>query len=122
MNVEMEFEARANYLFVRARGPSDPESVRKALMMIRDKALETGLTRLLVDARGVGAPVREFDRYLMGEAMAELLRAPFKVAFLYRAESINKFAENTAVNRGANVLIVAEEAQALDWLLRGVPA
>ncbi len=122
MEAEFAFEERGSYLFVRAWGPSDPESVRKGLIIIRDKAMETGLTRVLVDARGVDGPLREFDRFLIGEAVAELLRARFKVAFLYRAENINKFAENTAVNRGANVLIVADEAQALDWLLRGVPA
>ncbi len=122
MEVDMAFEERGSYLFVRAQGPSDLESVRKGLIMIRDKALEAGLRRVLVDARGVDAPAREFDRYLVGEAAAEVLRARFKVAFLYKAEKINKFAENTAVNRGANILVCADEAEALDWLLRGVPA
>ncbi len=119
MKAEFAFEERGSYLFVRAQGPSDPESVRKALILIRDRVMERGLTRVLIDARSVGPPVREFDRFLMGEAMAELLRGRFKVAVLYRAESINKFAENTAVNRGANVLVSADEAQARDWLLRG---
>ena len=113
------FEARRGYLLVRVRGPYDPSIAREVLGTVKQQAQAGGFTRILIDGFEIGAPARELDRFLIGEALAELLPCPFKVAFLYKAEWINKFGENTAVNRGAAVLVCSTEAKALQWLLGG---
>ncbi len=118
MDVELTFEERSGYLLVKGRGPSDLESTRKALMLIEEKTRQAGLTHILIDAREVQAPRRELDRFFMGEFVAELFGARYRLAILYLADRINKFAENTAVNRGANMLVTAEEDDAVEWLLR----
>lgn len=92
-------------------------SVRECFVAIRERATQIENTLILIDAFGLSAPKREFDRFLVGEAIAELLPQPMKVAALSRAELINKFAENTAVNRGARFLVCSNEDEALQWLL-----
>ncbi len=118
MDVELTFQVHGDYLLVKGRGPSDLESTRKALVLIEEKARQTGLTHILIDARDVEAPRRELDRFFMGELVAELFGPRFRIAVVYQADRINKFAENTAVNRGANMLVAAEEDRAVQWLMQ----
>ena len=114
---QVTFEARERYLLVRVSGPFDVSAAREVMVTIKQQAQAGGFTHILVDALGITAPARDLDRFLVGEALAQLLPHPFKVAVLYKAEWINKFAENTAVNRGAAVLVCSQEAKALQWLL-----
>ena len=96
-----------------------PRGGRRDLMLaIREAADALGATHLLVDARRMPPPLSELDRHYAGVAVAEVLGGRFRVAVLFPGEQINKFAENTAVNRGAQMLVTADEAAAMAWLLR----
>src|SRR5512138_1091545 len=96
MELELGFEERDGYLFVRGRGPLDPASVRQALVQIKDRATKSSLTRTLIDAAEARLPFRDIDRFLAGTLIAEFLPRPFKLVVVYRSDLINKFAENTA--------------------------
>jgi len=52
----------------------------------------------------------------MGKFVASILPQTLKVAVVYRAELINKFFENVAVNRGANLVVLSDRASALRGL------
>jgi hypothetical protein len=80
------------------------------------EAVKSGDTRVLIDAYGVSAPKSDIDRFDAGATIAELFRGRIKLAILYPPAIINKLAEDTAVNRGADVLVVADERVALEWL------
>ncbi len=121
MDAELAFEERSHYLFVRGRGPSDIETIRTVLRLIRDRARLAGLTHILIDAREVEAPRSGLHRFQMGEMIAELFGARYRLAVLSPARVINKFAENTAVNRGANILVTDDEQEALGWLFHDLP-
>lgn len=121
MDVELTFETRMYYLYVKGRGPSDLDSTRRALTLIEEQARQARLTRILIDARDVEPPRRELDRFFLGEYVAELFGARYRIAVVYQADRINKFAENTAVNRGANLLVAAEEDSAMKWLMQDLP-
>jgi hypothetical protein len=85
---------------------------------VRDEARQAGLMRILVDALEIAPPSHEFDRFWFGSAVAEFFPArEFKVALLFRPELINKFGEDTAVNRGARFLVIGAEELALEWLM-----
>jgi len=114
---KIAFEVRDGYLFVRVSGSIEPDPIRAGLTAIREQAQKAGLTRILVNALGLCAPRAEIHRFMAGEAIAEILPYPFKTAVLCKPEMINKFAETTAVNRGAQLLICGDEGQALGWLL-----
>jgi hypothetical protein len=116
MNYQVSYEARGQYLLAHISGPYDPVDARDALKQVREQAVQTGFTRILLDAMTVSAASSEIDRYSMGEAFAALLPPPFKVAVLY-ATITDKFTENTAVLRGANMLVCSDKVEALAWLL-----
>ncbi len=119
--IEVSFQEKGNYLAAQLRGELDLEALRESFMAIRDRAMQTETKLILIDAFGLSAPKNEFDRFRAGEAVAELLPLPMKVAALYRAELINKFAENTAVNRGAALLVCSDSEIALQWSLEDLP-
>lgn len=119
MTIEIKFRGGGEYLRASCRGMWEPDSVSDALQRIREQAVRMNQRHILIDWRSVSPPKTEFYRYLIGERIAALLANPLKVVALCKDEKVNKFAENTAVNRGANFRVVATEWEALQWLLEG---
>ena len=116
MKTQVVFEPENGYLRVRVRGRYPSGSYSELLRGVLDETNRLRLNKILVDCRDVAAPESEVDRFKLGVAIADLFGQRFKIAILYPPELINKFTEDTAVNRGADVLVVGEEASALDWL------
>jgi hypothetical protein len=89
------------------------------LTAIRDAATKAGMSRILVDAVAVAAPSQPLDRFWFGSAVAELFHGgAFKVALLVSPEPPDKLGENTAVNRGARLLVTGKQEAALAWLMQ----
>lgn len=70
---------------------------------------------VIIDFRGVEGTFDNFARFRVGELAAEKLRH-CRILSLARPKQINKLAENTAVNRGAQVMTTSDEAEGLAWL------
>ena len=105
-------------LIVNVSGAWDADAARKRLEAVRKQADERGLTRILLDTRGLLPPASETTRFMTGEHIARIFRPPLRVAALARPEMINRFVENTAWNRGAIFAVFSDEAEALEWLRR----
>ena len=88
-----------------------------ALGRIRDTAAANQLTRILIDCAGLSPPRTETDRFYTGEAIARVLKYPYRSVAILPATMINKLAENVAVNRGARFFVTHDEEAALQWLL-----
>ena len=56
------------------------------------------------------------QRFIVEEKMARAWRG-LKVAILVREGRINRFMENTAVNRGASILVAYDPDKALKWIM-----
>jgi hypothetical protein len=116
MRLTIEHEIRGRFLWVGLGGVWDLDAVLAMIDMIR---WETELNRLgaaFVDFRGVGGPIPDLDRFFAGERVALVLGANVRLAVVGRPEMINKLGENTAVNRGARLLVTPDEAQALAFI------
>lgn len=117
MNTRIAFEPNSGYLRVIIHGSYPSTTYRPILRSILDEASKLDHTRVLVDCLGLSAPPSQMARFNLGVAIAELFGGRFRIAILYPRELINKFTEDAAVNRGANVLVTSEEAAAVQWLL-----
>lgn len=111
------FAGDAGFLRVTCRGAFPSATYRQMIAGTLAEADAGGYTRVLIDGRGLSAPAGEMDRFHVGVAIAEAFGSRIRVAVLFPAPFINKFAENAAVNRGADMLVVADEDVALRWLL-----
>ena len=75
--------------------------------------------RILFDLTKWSKPDSEMTRFYTGKYLAETLAYHFKTAAFTQPEAINKFGENTAVNRGARFRIFTDETSAIKWLMEG---
>jgi hypothetical protein len=117
MLLNVDIEARDGYLFMHVVGQWRLSDIQELVTMIRLEAARRGYTHVLVDMLGVSGKPSEADRFAVGLAATSPPRGHLKVAILYPADLINKLAENTAVNRGAQLLVTSDGEAALIWLL-----
>ena len=100
MTLDVSVEEADGYLLVRAAGEWTSDAVTQEIHRIVSVVEKRQYSRVLVDARGLSAPRTDLDRFLMGKDVAAFFAPNTKVASVYPREFINKFGENTAVNRG----------------------
>jgi hypothetical protein len=93
-------------------------SADQGLANVSSEARKRNQKAILVDSRIFGPPKADFQRFLVGQSFARYFRG-LKVAFVYQEELINKFAENTAINRGGDLLVVPDFDKAVKWLISG---
>lgn len=117
MKIVTEFAERDGHLLVKARGPWTATLAATMIDEMRDEARRRGFHRILLDLRELSRPASEMTRFWTGEYLSGVLKAPFKVAAFAHPESINKFGETVARNRGANFGIFPDEHAASDWLM-----
>ena len=119
MALALTFNDADGYLLARLEGEWTPSALSERIRCIASTAQERGYERVLVDIREMSAPARGFYRYSAGEDVAKYFGTSVSVAAVYRAELIDKFVENVAVNRGARFIVVPSFEEALDWLEPG---
>lgn len=117
MNLSVSVEVRENYLLLIVSGRWVLQDMLALIDIGREEAQKADRNRLLIDIRGIRGVPSNMDRFDVGEQLAKQIRYSRKIAILYQADLINKLAENTAVNRGVNMAVFYDEAEALEWLL-----
>jgi hypothetical protein len=92
-------------------------TTRDFLTRIASEARDAGVTKVLVDARGVTGALSTMERFEYGELIAEVLSS-LKVAFVLHPSlrDPNSFGETVAVNRGADFKTFTAAEEACDWL------
>ncbi len=113
-----DYLPKNGYLLVKVAAAMWTEaSARQVIDQTKEEADRLGHERILLDLTQWTKPDAEFTRFFTGVYLAKTLPPPFRVAGFALEKLINKFGENTAVNRGADCRIFPEEAMALSWLL-----
>lgn len=117
LETRLSFEVFTEYLKVDLSGESLYSEIKDILMNIRKLAEENNRTRILIDAVDTKA-LSEMEKFSVGEIGVDVFGSKFKVAVIAKPETINKFLENVAVNRGGRVYVAGSEQRALGWLLK----
>jgi hypothetical protein len=117
MSLALSFRQEADYLVVEVRGDWTTENAEEGIVAIHSEVTRRGLTRLLLDVRGVAGPDYEVTRFITGQRWAQTFDYRFKTAVWSRLGLFEGLAEVVALNRGANIMVFLEKAQALKWLL-----
>ena len=117
MGITVAFEGARGYLLARIKGEWTQPAMKKTIERIVETARQRKQTRVLVDARELSPPTSAFDRFVAGQQIAAQFHSPKRIAVVYPAQFTDSFAENTAVNRGANMIVLADFGEAEKWLL-----
>jgi hypothetical protein len=113
-SIESRVEGRRVHFDV--SGPWNLADIFALIARVREEADAAGLDVALVDLLDVPGPIPQMERFFAGKRVAEVLKHRIRLAVVARAEYINKFGENTAVNRGARMAVLSSQEHALAWL------
>jgi len=93
----------------------EKELYQSFILFIKKTLLEKHRNKLIVDLRYVKGDIPDFDRFELGVSLAKNMGSKYSMGILSLKEKINKFAENVAVNRGANVFVSYDLNEILQW-------
>lgn len=110
------FQNKGKYLLVEITEPYSAEMITSAIHEAAAYCRKQNLNKLLVDLRNMSGGPSILDRHLHGIEVAKIWGSRIKAALVLRTERLSHMTENTAVNRGANVLSTSDYARAMEWL------
>jgi predicted N-formylglutamate amidohydrolase len=110
------FQNKGAYLLVEINEPYSVEMISSAIHEVTAYCREQNLNKALVDMRNMPGSPSILDRHLHGIEVAKEWGSRIKAALILRPENLSHMTENTAINRGANLLSTSDVAHALEWL------
>lgn len=117
MAFELTFQVKPGLLSVVVVGEQTPAAVEDLLVKIKGLALKNARSRILVDYRQVEVgQLSNRERAAIGSHIAMTLGSDLRVAIIYSAPRINRFAEITASSLGALIHTVGSEEEGINWL------
>jgi hypothetical protein len=115
--MELLYEMRRDHLRVVAEGAFDAQRARIELCNILRQSASSGLSRILVDARGITAPVSIADRYELATQLADKSQGRVRMAIVVEPmHRETQTFEDTAMNRGVAVKTTTSMDEALAFL------
>jgi hypothetical protein len=120
--LQYQLEEADGMLLLKVTGEWDVEAMRGVIDAIAVECDQRRCHRVLMDGLALqfAGKVLEFERFLVGQHIAAVLRH-VRLAALFPAEQINKFGESIAVKAGAEFLVTSDRDEALRWLAQGSP-
>lgn len=118
-------DIRRGAIFFRfdCRGVASLEGYSDVIECVRvTMASADPVRKVLVDLSGVEGQLPEMQKYTLGEVIASRLLGLRIGVVLNRNAPLTRFGENTAVNRGADLMVGYDVDQILAWLVLPVPA
>ena len=116
MNLSIDIRAESGYMACTITGKWVTKELKAFIDTVSAEAKKRRSNRILADMSLVSGPPPEMDRFQLGEYIASVLRN-VKIAIVYQKVFKNKFFEDTAVNRGALLMVFPDKPTALQWLL-----
>lgn len=115
--MDLKLDTRPDHLRVVVTGAFERAAAREGLAQMVSQSQATGLTRILIDGRGIAGLVSIADRYELATSLAAMAGSKLRVAILVSpANMFTKTLEDTATNRGAQVRTTASLDEALAFL------
>ena len=122
MAIESRAEIQNSYVHFLCKGQFEKKEMQAAFREAFEIAGHNNLNLILVDGFGLyGNPPTMFERFEMGEHVAELCRnfgKPVRIAFAAEIPIVDprRFGEMVARNRGANGKVFTDLGEAKEWL------
>ena len=114
-SLQIDIQEEEGYLSVNVSGSLSLKNLKELVDRVLAESKKRSHDLFLVDMLRTGPPENEMDRFDIGNYVASELRG-VKIAVVYPQKYTNKFFENTAVNRGAHLLVFSEKERAVEWL------
>ena len=119
MTYRLTLQSHPKYLHASVTGSHTPENVARFLREVHEACMSQGIGCVLVEVNFTGPSLATgsiYDVVSRQSSQAKLLRKIAYVDASPRDDGKKKFAETVALNRGVNVRLFPDVAQARRWL------
>jgi len=115
--MDLRYEARPDHLLVHAAGDFDHQAARLGMSNVIKACAEHGLSRILVDGRGITTLVSIADRFDLASQLTAESKGSVRMAVVVAAANMfTKTIEDTANNRGTQLRTTDSMKEALEFL------
>ena len=115
--MEMRYESRPDHLLVLAHGAFDYDDARKGLSTIIRTCTDQGLSRILVDGRGITTLVSIADRFDLATQLTAESKGALRMAVVMATDQMfTKTFEDAATNRAAPLRTTDSMKEAREFL------
>lgn len=115
--MDLSFEARPDHLLVHAAGDFDHEAAKLGMSSVIKACTEKGLSRILVDGRGITTLVSIADRFDLATQLTTESKGVLRMAVVVAAANMfTKMLEDTGANRGTPLRTTDSMKEALEFL------
>jgi hypothetical protein len=121
MGLEMLIHEVGTHLSFEAAGQYSLASLYDLFYRVKEESEKHGCQDVMLDVTAVSGTIPVMDLHVLGEHGSKVWKLPFRIAIISPDWALNKFFENVARNRGAQVAIVPNQAAAIEWLARNGP-
>jgi hypothetical protein len=114
--MEMRFESRPDHLLVHAAGPFDYDDAKRGLHSIIQTCSDKGISRILVDGRGITTLVSIADRFDLASQLTESKSALRMAVVMATDQMFTKTVEDKVANREAPLRTTDSMKEAREFL------
>lgn len=117
MPYKTEIIKKEDYLILKiTSGEWELGKLKQFVLDLKEELKTHNMNKALVDLRIFNYNPSDLQRHQLGLFIAEHLKHPIKISAVAKKRFINKFAEDTAVNRGVQLLATHDFDEAVKWL------
>jgi hypothetical protein len=115
--MDLRYEAKPDHLLVMAAGEFDHVAAKQGLSTIIKACGEKGISRILVDGRGITSLVSIADRFDLATQLSTESQGALRMAVVVAAANMfTKTMEDVAANRGAPLRTTDSMKEAREFL------
>ena len=115
--MDLRYEAKPDHLLVMAAGEFDHVAAKQGLSTIIKACGEKGVSRILVDGRGITSLVSIADRFDLATQLTTESKGVLRMAVVVAAANMfTKTTEDVAANRGAPLRTTDSMKEAREFL------
>ncbi|MBW1781587.1 MAG: hypothetical protein JRL30_12705 [Deltaproteobacteria bacterium] len=118
MEETVKYFNHEQYLEIIFTGERCYEAFNDSIEKVFNECQKMDIQRILLDGSGAKGDWKEFDRFQVGKLVSQFFGEQYKILGVDKEAKINRFAENTAFNRGVNILVTHDKKAGLNWLLK----
>ena len=116
-HMDLRYEAKPDHLLVMAAGEFDHVAAKQGLSTIIKACGEKGVSRILVDGRGITSLVSIADRFDLATQLTTESKGVLRMAVVVAAANMfTKTMEDVAANRGAPLRTTDSMKEAREFL------
>jgi len=115
--MDLHYEVRPDHLLVQAAGEFDHVAAKQGMTTVIQACGEKGLSRILVDGRGITSLVSIADRFDLATQLSMESKGALRMAVVVAAANMfTKTMEDVAANRGAPLRTTDSMKEAREFL------